>query len=172
MIADVPRAEGRLIGDVDISPAGLYPVDVAVVPRGAPMSRSPARLRWLTVALTALCALQGTILGTAHHVWCGHVHPAQVGVHGHSPAGCGHSDPCLPADGPHWTGRPTPGSSSSPAHDQHTCLVCRYMAERSLPWFAQRVGNFAERGERPPEAAASFCAASAPSSYHCRAPPV
>jgi len=136
------------------------------------MSLSAARSRWLTVVLAALCAVQGTLLGTAHHLWCGHVHPALAGAREHLQASCGHSDPCLPVNFPHWTGRPASSSNSSPAHDQQTCLACRYMAERSLPWFAQSVSHVAERGESPVEAVASLRSAGTPSSYHCRAPPV
>lgn len=163
---------GRPMGEVDISPAGLYLVGVALVTKGAPMPCSPTRLRWLTVALAALCAVQGTFLGTAHHVWCSHTHTAQAAAHAPFRAGCGHSDSCSPAGFPRWTGLLVSSSRASPAHDQHTCLACRYMAERSLSGFAQRVGIFTERGERPAEVVTSFCTASAPSSYHCRAPPV
>jgi hypothetical protein len=46
------------------------------------------------------------------------------------------------------------------------------MAERSLPSFTLRLDDLAVRGETPAEVVASFCAAGAPSSYHCRAPPV
>ncbi|NLF71726.1 MAG: hypothetical protein GX575_22070 [Candidatus Anammoximicrobium sp.] len=128
------------------------------------MLRSLRPANWLSVVLAVLCAVQGTSLGTAHHLCCGH--PSHV----HHLVNChGWHDGCVPKDW-QWDHRhPAP---VSPAHDAHNCLACRYVAERGLLPRTIRVEDVAVFVEPLGAVAPMLLIAAVSSSYDCRAPPV
>jgi len=136
------------------------------------MFRFSARTQWLTLALAALCAVQGSVLGIAHHVWCCHGHHAAAPVHAAAHAGCGGA--CSRAEAPAWSGhnRHSHEPRSDSPHDWRNCLACRYMAERPLPSFTPLLGEFEVQFESPAEVTTSFRSDGAPSNYDSRAPPV
>ena len=124
----------------------------------------PQRARnWFAVAMAVLCAVQGGALGTLHHLWCGH----KPHVHYHAVCQAASSGSVTYRQWDHRHPAPT-----SPAHDEHNCLACRYVAERSVLPRTTQVTAIAVSSEHPQTVAPILLTAAAPSSYYCRAPPV
>ena len=128
------------------------------------MPRPPRVSNGLSVALAVLCAVQGTTLGTAHHLWCGH--PSHV----HHLVAChGWHEGCVPKP---WQWDHRHSAPASPAHDAHNCLACRYVAERGLLPRVMRVDDVAVLVEPLRAVAPVLLTAAVSSGYDCRAPPV
>lgn len=137
------------------------------------MLRSTSSRRWLTLVMAVCCALQGTLLGTAHHVWCCHASHAYAPDHAAAHAACGGAESCSGVTFPAWSGHhhshdPRPDSP----HDWRNCLACRYMAERPLPSLAPQLTESLALLERPADATSAVASIGALSSYHSRAPPL
>ena len=137
------------------------------------MFRLTTTWRWLTLAMALSCAFQGTILGTAHHVWCCHDSHAYAPDHAAAHTGCGGSGCCSGVTLPAWSGHHhSHDPDSDSPHDWRNCLACRYLAERPLPSLGPQLTESLAVLQMPADAAPAACFDGAPSSYHSRAPPV